>query len=49
VRRLRLRGNWSHDVVIFLLLLVVALAILTSWQLGNPHTHQRHAPPARER
>jgi predicted negative regulator of RcsB-dependent stress response len=49
VRQLRLRGNWSRDVIIFVVLLIIALAILIPWRLSHLHTHQRQSPLATER
>jgi hypothetical protein len=39
LKRLRLREHLSQDVVLFLVLLVIALAILIPWRLNHPHVH----------
>ena len=49
VRRIRLRGNWSVEVVLFLIWMIFVLTVLIPWMVRHPHDDQHehgHAGPA---
>ena len=37
VRRIRFRGNWSLEIVLFVIWLLFALFVLVPWIVRHPH------------
>jgi len=37
VRRIRFRGNWSLEIVLFIIWILFALFVLVPWIVRHPH------------
>jgi len=38
VRRIRLRGNWSLEIALFVIWVLFTLFVLVPWIVRNPHS-----------
>jgi hypothetical protein len=43
LRRIRMRGNWSLEIWIFVIALVLILLIALPWLASHPPQHHHHA------
>ena len=43
IRRIRMRGNWSTPLILFIIWMLFVLLVLVPWMTRHPHDHTHGA------